>query len=233
MKNLLPTISSEWWVHERLHAHRYVYSYKQNHRKLVTTRVQRSSISATHVDIVVLKEEEDKSRAITSSMSRRRLVSEIKKLASPQFMNTYDVSSTASHGVLSRLYNSLVSNNNSTITSNVKIKHHHHDHDRTYATIRKLLQDSELPLRVVELSIQVFHEIAKAESHIHSVPISEVHFHEVGAVDSIVDTVGVILGLDMMMKRGIKCVVRSEEIQLDLQDSFHFYNTHSYLLEIR
>ena len=61
-------------------------------------------------------------------------------------------------------------------------------------------------LRVVELSIQVFHEIAKAESNIHSVPISEVHFHEVGAVDSIVDTVGVILGLDMMLKRGINCV---------------------------
>jgi len=50
----------------------------------------------------------------------------------------------------------------------------------------------------VDLSVRVFHEIAKAESAIHSVPISDVHFHEVGAVDSIVDTVGVILGLDMM-----------------------------------
>ena len=177
----------------------------------MTKRVERSSISATHVEIVLSKEEENKPRPLTSTMSRRQLIAAIKKLASPQFMNTYDVSSTASHGVLTRLYDSLVSDN-STITSNTKIKHHHHDHDhhhRTYATIRKLLQDSELPLRVVELSIQVFHEIAKAESNIHSVPISEVHFHEVGAVDSIVDTVGVILGLDMMLKRGINCVVRS------------------------
>jgi len=174
----------------------------------VTKRVERSSISATHVEIVLSKEQKKK---LTSRMSRRQLITAIKKLASPQFMNTYDVSSTASHGVLTRLYESLVSDD-STITSSAKIKHHHHDHDhhhRTYATIRKLLQDSDLPLRVVELSIQVFHEIAMAESKIHSVPISEVHFHEVGAVDSIVDTVGVILGLDMMLKRGINCMVRS------------------------
>lgn len=186
----------------------FVSTYQQKHRKLVTKRVERSSISATHVEIVLSKEQKKK---LTSRMSRRQLITAIKKLASPQFMNTYDVSSTASHGVLTRLYESLVSDD-STITSSAKIKHHHHDHDhhhRTYATIRKLLQDSDLPLRVVELSIQVFHEIAMAESKIHSVPISEVHFHEVGAVDSIVDTVGVILGLDMMLKRGINCMVRS------------------------
>ena len=141
-------------------------------------------------------------------MSRRQLIAAIKKLASPQFMNTYDVSSTVSHGVLTRLYDSLVSDN-STITSN-QTKHHHHDHDhhhRTYATIRKLLQTLNY---LSELSSHTsIHEIAKAESNIHSVPISGVHFHEVGAVDSIVDTVGVILGLDMMLKRGINCVVRS------------------------
>ena len=111
----------------------------------MTKRVQRSSISATHVEIVLSKEEENKPSPLTSTMSRRQLIAAIKKLASSQFMNTYDVSSTASHGALTRLYdfcfdtNHNVEHENSTSSS--RSRHHH----RTYATIRKVLQDSELP----------------------------------------------------------------------------------------
>ena len=67
---------------------------------------------------------------------------------------------------------------------------HHEDHaHRTYAGIRDMLQGSELSPFVKQRSLGVFHRIAVAEGAIHDVPVDRVHFHEVGAIDSIVDIV--------------------------------------------
>jgi uncharacterized protein (TIGR00299 family) protein len=75
-----------------------------------------------------------------------------------------------------------------------------HEHGRNHAEIRKLIQDSALSDWVKEKSLNVFQRIAVAEGKIHGVPAAEVHFHEVGAVDSIVDIVGACLALELLGK---------------------------------
>jgi uncharacterized protein (TIGR00299 family) protein len=66
---------------------------------------------------------------------------------------------------------------------------HHHDH-RTFATIRSLIEESTLSAEVKEEAIRMFRLVAEAEASVHGVAVDEVHFHEVGAVDSIIDIVG-------------------------------------------
>jgi uncharacterized protein (TIGR00299 family) protein len=81
-------------------------------------------------------------------------------------------------------------------------EHHEHDHDhgRGFAEIRELISDSRLSPWVKEKAIAVFARIAKSEGKIHGLPAEEVHFHEVGAVDSIVDIVGACVALEMLGK---------------------------------
>lgn len=67
--------------------------------------------------------------------------------------------------------------------------HHHHVH-RNINDIKKIIDDSGLSDSVKKLSLNMFSHIALAEAKIHGKPLEEVHFHEVGAVDSIVDIVG-------------------------------------------
>ena len=73
---------------------------------------------------------------------------------------------------------------------------HHHDENRTFASIKKLITNSSLGAKVKDDSIAVFQLIADAEGKIHNKPANEVHFHEVGAVDSIVDIVGAAIGFN-------------------------------------
>ncbi|MFZ0828575.1 MAG: nickel pincer cofactor biosynthesis protein LarC [Verrucomicrobiia bacterium] len=79
---------------------------------------------------------------------------------------------------------------------------HHHDHDenRTFAEIKQLIGRSKLSPWVKKKSIAVFQRIAEAEGKIHGRPPEQVHFHEVGAVDSIVDIVGACLALELLGK---------------------------------
>ncbi len=72
---------------------------------------------------------------------------------------------------------------------------HHHHHHRSLEDILKLLQQSTLDRDVKERSAALFRRLGEVEAAAHGIPIEEVHFHEVGAVDSIVDTVGGVLGL--------------------------------------
>ncbi len=67
---------------------------------------------------------------------------------------------------------------------------HSHSHHRTYKSIKEIIRNSELSDAVKETSIQIFEKVAVAEAKIHSKSVDEVHFHEVGAIDSIVDIVG-------------------------------------------
>ena len=81
---------------------------------------------------------------------------------------------------------------------------HPHDHGtdhaepRDFAAIRTLIMTSPLNAWVRERAVAVFSRIAAAEGKIHGLPPEAVHFHEVGAVDSIVDIVGACLGLDLL-----------------------------------
>jgi pyridinium-3,5-bisthiocarboxylic acid mononucleotide nickel chelatase len=77
---------------------------------------------------------------------------------------------------------------------------HEHEHGRSFAEIRELIQRSKLSPWVKEKAVGVFTRIARAEGKIHGMPAEEVHFHEVGAVDSIVDVVGACVALEMLGK---------------------------------
>jgi pyridinium-3,5-bisthiocarboxylic acid mononucleotide nickel chelatase len=69
---------------------------------------------------------------------------------------------------------------------------------RDWRTIRLLLEESALPPPIREAALTVFTALAAAEAEAHGEPIDHVHFHEVGAVDSIVDVVGACAGLDAL-----------------------------------
>jgi pyridinium-3,5-bisthiocarboxylic acid mononucleotide nickel chelatase len=69
---------------------------------------------------------------------------------------------------------------------------------RNLATITDLLENAPFSSFVREKSLAVFQALARAESRVHDLPIKEIHFHEVGAVDSIIDIVGTLLALEML-----------------------------------
>lgn len=77
---------------------------------------------------------------------------------------------------------------------------HAHDGSRNFAQIKALIRASTLSDWVKDKSLAVFQRIAVAEGKIHGMPPEEVHFHEVGAVDSIVDIVGGCLALELLGK---------------------------------
>ncbi|WP_297638061.1 nickel pincer cofactor biosynthesis protein LarC [uncultured Clostridium sp.] len=75
------------------------------------------------------------------------------------------------------------------------IHEHHHGHSRNYAQIKEIIKSSTLSQEVIKKAIDIFYIVAKAEGKIHNKPLEEVHFHEVGAIDSIVDIVGCAIGI--------------------------------------
>ena len=73
--------------------------------------------------------------------------------------------------------------------------HDTHDHHRGLSDIQKLIESSDLADDVKQVSLKIFHKLAEAEAKVHGCSVEEVHFHEVGAVDSILDIVGAAVGL--------------------------------------
>ncbi len=81
--------------------------------------------------------------------------------------------------------------------------HGEHVHGRTFASIRRMIADSPLDEKTKRDAISAFEALAVAEAEAHQKPVDEVHFHEVGAVDSLVDTVGCVLALNALGVDGI------------------------------
>jgi uncharacterized protein (TIGR00299 family) protein len=75
---------------------------------------------------------------------------------------------------------------------------HTHEHGRNFAQIRQLIAASQLSDWVKQKSVAVFQRLAVAEGKVHGLPAEQVHFHEVGAVDSIVDMVGACVALELL-----------------------------------
>jgi hypothetical protein len=77
---------------------------------------------------------------------------------------------------------------------------HQHEGNRNYSQIKQLISKSELSDWVKQKAIAVFHRVAVAEGKVHGMRPEEVHFHEVGAVDSIVDIIGACVALELLGK---------------------------------
>jgi len=77
---------------------------------------------------------------------------------------------------------------------------HHSQHGvgRTYAQIRRILGRARLAASVRERALAIFEALARAEARVHGTPLEKVHFHEVGAVDAIVDVTGAAIGLERL-----------------------------------
>ena len=79
-----------------------------------------------------------------------------------------------------------------------------HGHSRNFAQISEMIHKSTLSDWVKQKSVAVFQRVANAEGKIHGMPPFEVHFHEVGAVDSIVDIVGGCIALELLGKPRVR-----------------------------
>jgi pyridinium-3,5-bisthiocarboxylic acid mononucleotide nickel chelatase len=69
---------------------------------------------------------------------------------------------------------------------------------RTWPSIRKLIEQSDLSTAVKQNSLAIFKRIAEAEAKIHNKPVDQVHFHEVGALDSIIDIVSSAMAIELL-----------------------------------
>jgi len=79
----------------------------------------------------------------------------------------------------------------------VKVKSQSHHH-RPLADITSLIKKSKLPTSVKDSAVEVFTRLGKAEARVHRTSLAKIHFHEVGAVDSIVDIVGGVYALHLL-----------------------------------
>jgi len=81
-----------------------------------------------------------------------------------------------------------------------KVDVHAHDHapERHLSDIREIIEDSHISPRVKERAMRVFTRICEVEGGIHGMSVDEVHLHEVGGADAIVDVVGVLAGIEWL-----------------------------------
>lgn len=69
---------------------------------------------------------------------------------------------------------------------------------RNLDDIRAIITAASLPAAVIERSMRIFTILAEAEARVHGTTVDQIHFHEVGALDAIIDIVGVVTGLDLL-----------------------------------
>ena len=87
----------------------------------------------------------------------------------------------------------------------VSVTHPDQHHHRTFVNVKTLIEDAKLPKRVMERSLEAFYRLAVAEGRVHGQDPEEVTFHEVGAVDSIVDVVGSCAALELLGVDTVSC----------------------------
>jgi pyridinium-3,5-bisthiocarboxylic acid mononucleotide nickel chelatase len=82
---------------------------------------------------------------------------------------------------------------------------HHNRHSRHLQEIQQIIAESNLADRIKEQSLAIFMRLAQAEATVHMIDIQQIHFHEVGAVDAILDVVGAVIGLAYLNVEKVYC----------------------------
>ncbi|MEZ5422958.1 MAG: nickel pincer cofactor biosynthesis protein LarC [Pyrinomonadaceae bacterium] len=83
-------------------------------------------------------------------------------------------------------------------STHVEVKYPHEHVHRHLKDIVKIIDDSSLSAAVKQRAIAIFTRLAEAEAKVHGIAVERVHFHEVGALDAIVDIVGACIGFEML-----------------------------------
>lgn len=84
-------------------------------------------------------------------------------------------------------------------------QHHHGHHHRRLSHIQEIIGKSDLQDSIKEKSIAIFTRMAEAEARVHRTTVEEIHFHEVGAMDAIIDVVGAVIGMTALGIQKIFC----------------------------
>lgn len=82
---------------------------------------------------------------------------------------------------------------------------HHHHHHRHLHHIREIIETSDLEATIKRRSVEIFTRLAEAEAKVHRTSVDHIHFHEVGAMDAIIDVVGSVAGLSALGVERIYC----------------------------
>lgn len=126
------------------------------------------------------------------------LLNELKKLNIDGYK--IEISKKIKNGITGT-YVDVILDNEHTLDHHTDLHEHHHEHNhssshehhhehRNLEDVNKIIENSSLNNDVKDLAKKIFLRVAEAESKVHNKTLDEVHFHEVGAIDSIVDIVG-------------------------------------------
>ena len=85
------------------------------------------------------------------------------------------------------------------------VQDHHRHHHRHLADISAIIESSTLDTAIKTKSLKIFNRLAAAEAKVHRIPVDQIHFHEVGAMDAIIDVVGAVIGLHALQIDTIVC----------------------------
>ena len=116
------------------------------------------------------------------------LINELKKLKVEGYK--IEISKKVKNGITGTYVDVILENKNQETHKDMHEHNNHHHEHRNLKDINKIIDESLIDEKSKELAKRIFTRVAKAESKVHNKPIDEIHFHEVGAIDSIVDIVG-------------------------------------------
>ncbi len=115
------------------------------------------------------------------------LKNELKKLNVEGYQ--IEISKKVKNGITGTFVDVILENEHHHHENEVQSHEHHHEH-RNLNDVNKIIDESSLEQKVKDLAKRIFLRVANAEAKVHNKSLEEVHFHEVGAIDSIVDIVG-------------------------------------------
>lgn len=133
-------------------------------------------------------------------------------------LNSLKLDEEFSYQITNPLINSIKATDFNVILKHTHNHHHnnnHHHHHRNLEDVIKIIDNAEISQKSKELAKKIFNIVAKAEAKVHNKPLNEIHFHEVGAIDSIVDIIAFSVLFDSLnvdevyfstLSEGIGCV---------------------------